>query len=836
MEEKISKIWSDWKVVGSIGGNGGSGGTVYQIIREHSGYTEEAALKVISVPKDNSEIEDLYNSGYDSASISTRYKNHLDDIEQEYQLMNRLKGHTNIVYCDRVEKLQHEDGIGWDLFIKMELLTPLNKTIGFTEKDVVELGKDICAALIRCVQHNVIHRDIKPSNILLSKDKDYKLGDFGIARTIEQSQMTVQAGTPKFMAPEVYKGEKYDASVDIYSLGMVMYWMLNKRTGPFLPLPPVIPLLGQEQEAFALRLKGTNLPPPVNGNAELQKIVLKACAFRPEDRYASAAEMLRDLKSLDEDTLGTQPLSGEIIEILDEDDKTPGIFAQRKTPSSDIIIDNDIIIDVDNGAIENVKTDDSKELQEKEQQQKSTQDNKTKQRSKFWIPLLGVALLSVIVIFATKGIWSNDTSSKPNDQSVVDTDPQPPINDNLSSENDAQSEKEDDVTNQNEPEDMGEVLPQELVWSEWADYLPDFVYDGSYIVESKLQYRTAPRYDFFGSDALTNEYTVCYTGYGEWSKKWSGWSTTRIKSSDLVQVDTGTRYWYQNYVMWPTATWGVSERRPTDKTYSDDVLLQESETRERLKGQEETIYRYKSRSMIYFCIKNSEWSDFQDDVIPTSSSTVVNTRTVYRYAKKLENEEVIPSMDNFPPITEPVPLRFADVSDDSWYGANQGNWIGLVVDLQVMSANEYQRFRPDATLTIAELVKTAVSVRKLYNGDNSAVPKAQPWYGPYVDYAFENGIVERGLFSDYTKPATRAEAALILGRILPAEEYEKRNTVHAITDVKTDSAAFDSIWRLAESGVISWSNAEGTFEPERNITRAEFAEMIVKIAYPDLRA
>ena len=844
MIDKILKIWPDWTVIPTPLGQGG-GGTVYKIQRELSGgYIEEAAVKVVSIPKDHSEIEEFYSKGYDSASISTRYKTYLNDIEQEYQLMNSLKGHTNIVYCDRIETVQHEDGIGWDLFIKMELLTPLSKIMDLGEKDVVKLGGDICAALLLCNKRNIIHRDIKPSNIMRSKDGDYKLGDFGVARTAEESKMTMRVGTRNFMAPEIFKGEMYNASIDIYSLGMVMYWMLNKRTGPFLPLPPVISLPSQEEEASALRLRGTDLPAPVSGSSELQKIVLKACAFRPEDRYASAAEMLHDLNSLDENALGTLPLSCETTEKIDKEDRTHGMFdsppSKKESKDSSDITDgifrdrkpttqnNDTS---NNGEGENDKVDDKEEVKEEnaQPQQQNIPQATEKKRSKLYIPVLAAVVVIAVII---GGIISGSDDGSSNTGNL------PPVNNNPpSTTEDAQSGDKEDTPSQNEPEDTSDSLPQELVWSEWTDTLPDFVYDDSYIVESKLQYRQAPRYDFFGSESLTEEYTVCYTSYGEWGEEWSGWSTTKVASSDLIQVETGTRYWYQNYVMWPTVTWGVYERRATDKTYSNNVLLKESDTRERLHGWEQTIYRYKSRLKIYFCVKDSEWCEFRDEMIPASSGTVVNTRTLYRYAKKLGNEEMMPSINNFPSIAQPIASRFADISDNSWYGANKGNWVGIAVDLRVMSANEYQQFRPEETLTIAELVKTAVAVRKLYNGDSTAVSTStQPWYGAYVDYAIEMNIIDRGLFSDYTKPATRAEAALILSRILPVEEYGKRNTVRAITDVGMESKAFDSIWRLAESGVISWPNPEGAFDPDRNITRVEVAAMISRIVYPELRA
>ena len=121
--EENKVIWPGWEVVRKIGS--GSFGSVYEIRRDVFGREERAALKVLSIPENREEIDELYSDGYDEESITTHYKEYLADIVREYSLMLEMKGHTNVVYCDDVKYVQHEDGIGWDVFIKMELLTPL---------------------------------------------------------------------------------------------------------------------------------------------------------------------------------------------------------------------------------------------------------------------------------------------------------------------------------------------------------------------------------------------------------------------------------------------------------------------------------------------------------------------------------------------------------------------------------------------------------------------------------------------------------------------------------------------------------------------------------------
>ena len=302
MNAEIPSLWPGWETVRLIGQ--GSYGAVYEIRRDVLGEPESAALKVITIPKSDSDIEELYSEGYDKGSVTNTFRNHLKSIVSEYTLMRKMTGSANIVNCDDVRYVQHDDGIGWDIFIKMELLTPLNKALSDTvsEETVIRIAKDLCQALVLCKKHGIIHRDIKPQNIFLSPNGDYKLGDFGIAKTVEKTTGGTKIGTYKYMAPEVYHNQPYGVGADIYSLGLVLYWLLNERRLPFLPLPPHPLKAGADEEARVRRLSGNPIPPPAHGSDSLKSIVLKACVFDVKYRYQSAAEMLEALNRLDAPT------------------------------------------------------------------------------------------------------------------------------------------------------------------------------------------------------------------------------------------------------------------------------------------------------------------------------------------------------------------------------------------------------------------------------------------------------------------------------------------------------------------------------------------------------
>ena len=298
MSETKKVLWPGWETVRLIGK--GSFGAVYEIERDVFGHKEKAALKMISIPQNDSDIEELYDSGYDEASVTATFKSHLESIVNEYSLMREMNGAANVVNCDDFRVVQHDDNIGWDIYIKMELLTPITKALdkNLSDEQVIRIGKDLCHALMLCKKYNIVHRDIKPQNIFVSKNGDYKLGDFGIAKTMERTSGGTKVGTYKYMAPEVYNNQPYNQTADIYSLGLVLHWMLNERRSPFMPLPPEPASATMEEQARLRRFQGEPIPAPAHGSEELKQIVLKACAYDPKDRYQSAEEVLAALESI----------------------------------------------------------------------------------------------------------------------------------------------------------------------------------------------------------------------------------------------------------------------------------------------------------------------------------------------------------------------------------------------------------------------------------------------------------------------------------------------------------------------------------------------------------
>lgn len=166
----------------------------------------------------------------------------------------------------------------------------------YSENDVVKIGLDIGKALIVCHKNDIIHRDIKPGNIFFDTHQNYKLGDFGIARIIDNSQSAnTTTGTRAYAAPEQFgkfSSAGYDYRVDIYSLGLTMYELCNEGKLPFASNYYV------NEEAIIQRISGKKIEKPQFASDGLCLVILKACAFRPDERYQAIEDFVKDLSML----------------------------------------------------------------------------------------------------------------------------------------------------------------------------------------------------------------------------------------------------------------------------------------------------------------------------------------------------------------------------------------------------------------------------------------------------------------------------------------------------------------------------------------------------------
>lgn len=284
---KFEPFWGCWNITKRLDSD--NDWKVFEIKNQITG--ELGCLKIFSLQKafHNSAI----SMGISETEIREYYDQVVDDLKRENVLIQSIKS-EHIIEVKDMYVVSHEDNVGYDVFVRLERLEKLNiKTIKNNVLKTIKLGIDICKALESC-ENKIIHLNLAISTIYVTSNGHYKLGDFRYT-TIERllSEMPKKANL-NFMAPEVFKAEEYDHRADIYSLGLVMYMLLNNG---FLPFE-------QEQMSYAdieksriRRMVSEDLPMPINADKKLADIVMKACAHNQTSRYSSASKMRNELEN-----------------------------------------------------------------------------------------------------------------------------------------------------------------------------------------------------------------------------------------------------------------------------------------------------------------------------------------------------------------------------------------------------------------------------------------------------------------------------------------------------------------------------------------------------------
>ncbi len=301
--KKYEPLWGKWTVKRIIGE--GSFGAVYEAESEKFGNRSSCAVKLISFK--NAEMlqgvkdgETLSSEELEQLKIEEARKN-----VREAVLMEKLQGRDHIVTIYDYDIFPGETTT--DVIIRMELLTNLNDYMkqhttdseSDLKKTVIKMGIDIGKALEDCEEEKIVHRDIKPDNIFVNKNRTFKLGDFGLSRKMNKSasfSLRKSAGTPLYMAPETFGwGSKTDYLSDMYSLGIVMYQLLNDGNIPFVSdMRDFI----EVDNAIGRRLDREKILPPKYEHGELWKVLQKACEFEKKDRYQEAREFRKALEKL----------------------------------------------------------------------------------------------------------------------------------------------------------------------------------------------------------------------------------------------------------------------------------------------------------------------------------------------------------------------------------------------------------------------------------------------------------------------------------------------------------------------------------------------------------
>lgn len=228
--------------------------------------------------------------------------------------------HPNIVTIYDVGETDGSAYIAMEYLEGESLDMLLDNHIHLSIERIAHITLQIANGLAYAHQHGVIHRDIKPANIILMRSgRVVKITDFGIAQipTTEQLSEGTLLGSPRYMSPEQVQGKVVDGRSDVFSLGIVLYEMLTGHT-PFTgdDLGTILYNIMNFEPAFPSQIS-KNVPEP------LDRIVMRALAKRPAERYQTAREMAADLRSLRGVT------ATAVVQSITASSDTPATLQQR---------------------------------------------------------------------------------------------------------------------------------------------------------------------------------------------------------------------------------------------------------------------------------------------------------------------------------------------------------------------------------------------------------------------------------------------------------------------------------------------------------------------------
>jgi len=254
-------------------GRGGMG-KIYKVLDKE--INEKVALKLLKseIAADSQTIDRFRNELKFARRISHKNVCRMYDLSKE-----------GVTYFFTMEYVPGED-----------LRSTMKRAGPLSAGNALFIAKQICEGLAAAHQLGVIHRDLKPQNIMIDREGNVRIMDFGIARSTQAKDIThsgMMIGTPIYMSPEQAAAEKTDSRSDIYSIGIILFEMVTGR----------LPFEGDTPLGIALKHK-TELPPdPRDFNAQIPEVlsttILKCLKKNKEERYQSANELLAELNNIE---------------------------------------------------------------------------------------------------------------------------------------------------------------------------------------------------------------------------------------------------------------------------------------------------------------------------------------------------------------------------------------------------------------------------------------------------------------------------------------------------------------------------------------------------------
>ena len=277
------------------------GFTLGQSISDHSGVSCYPAMrddsekryivKKISLPASQVQVDALLLTGVfrDAEAVRSYYEELAHGVQREIQTLNSLAEQRGFVPCDGSQIVAMEEGVGYEVFMLSRYRMTLERYMHrnpMTHLSALNLGIDLCAAMAVSREAGWMYVDLKPENVYLFGDQEYRIGDLGfLAMDSLKYASLPDRYRSAYTAPEVADAySSLNATMDTYALGLVLYQVYNLGKLPF-----------SDEESRRVWLEslaaGEPMVPPAGADEEMGAIITKACAYAPEDRWQTPAEL-----------------------------------------------------------------------------------------------------------------------------------------------------------------------------------------------------------------------------------------------------------------------------------------------------------------------------------------------------------------------------------------------------------------------------------------------------------------------------------------------------------------------------------------------------------------
>lgn len=334
MPQSFDPVFENWYTENQIGS--GTDGKVYSIVKNNpDGSTAHSILKMIRLGGNRSEkksFNTIVEKDESDDSEESYYETIIKNITDNIAVIQKVDNGKRFVKYEQWEVRKTSDNKGYAVLIRLERarsLTDLLSELSFTLDETLRIGVSICRSLVRCRNFGYIYPNLKPENILFDENGICKLGDFGSFSCLEPSKTSLAfKRTQYYMAPEFIKTGNVNSTVDTYSLGLVLYSLINRGRLPFTEPYPQKVTVSSLDSSLQRRLAGEELPEPALCDEALFKIIKKACAYKVEERYLSPKQMLSDLKNALEKKPFEETVYDDVYSVSQNKSEEPKLFSE----------------------------------------------------------------------------------------------------------------------------------------------------------------------------------------------------------------------------------------------------------------------------------------------------------------------------------------------------------------------------------------------------------------------------------------------------------------------------------------------------------------------------